>query len=207
MIHGLYAITPECADTGRLLDRVRAALQGGARLVQYRNKGGDVALQHEQASELLALCHEFDAPLIVNDNLRLAALTDADGVHLGREDGSVVEARVILGPGKIVGVSCYNALERALAAEAQGADYVAFGSFFPSATKPGAMPASLDLLREAKRRLKIPVVAIGGITPDNAAALIEAGADAVAVISALFEAGNIRGAAQRFAELFISAAA
>jgi thiamine-phosphate pyrophosphorylase len=202
VIRGLYAITPESADTGRLLDQVRAALEGGASLVQYRNKSGDVALQHEQASELSALCHEFDAPLIVNDNLRLAALADADGVHLGKEDGSVMEARVILGPGKIVGVSCYNDLERALTAEAQGADYVAFGSFFASNTKPNAVQASPELLREAKTKVKIPVVAIGGITPDNAAALIEAGADALAVISALFDSDDIRAAAEGFSRLF-----
>jgi thiamine-phosphate pyrophosphorylase len=202
MIGGLYAITPECADTGALLLRVQQALEGGARLVQYRNKKGDAALRHEQASELLALCRRFRVPLIVNDDLRLADLTGADGVHLGKDDGGVRQARLILGPEKIIGVSCYNDLQLALEAQSQGADYAAFGSFFASPTKPGAVVAPLALLREAKQRLRIPLVAIGGISADNAGALIEAGADAVAVISALFDSDDIRAAATRFAVLF-----
>ncbi|MDD5240683.1 MAG: thiamine phosphate synthase [Sulfuricella sp.] len=199
MIGGLYAITPECADTARLLQMVEQALKGGARLVQYRSKQADPALRHEQASELLTLCQRFRVPLIVNDDVRLADLTGADGVHLGRGDGGVREARLILGPGKIIGVSCYDDLQLALDAETQGADYVAFGCFFPSPTKPGAMAAPLALLHEAKQSLSIPVVAIGGITPDNAGALAEAGADAVAVISALFDHGDIQACAGRFA--------
>jgi len=202
LIGGLYAITPECADTESLVQRVRQALSGGARLVQYRNKGDDVALRHEQVSELLSLCRHFHVPLVINDDIRLADLTGADGVHLGKDDGGVREARLILGPDKIIGVSCYNDLRRALDAEAHGANYVAFGSFFPSTTKPGAAAAPLSLLREAKHSLNIPVVAIGGITADNVAPLIEAGADAVAVISALFDGDNVGAAARRFAVLF-----
>jgi len=202
MISGLYAITPEHSDTARLLEQVRAVLTGGASVVQYRNKSNEVALLHEQASELLALCHEFHVPLIINDSLRLADLTGADGLHLGREDGSLRQARIVLGGEKIIGVSCYNSLELALEAEANGADYVAFGSFFPSSTKPGAVAAHLGLLQEAKVRLNIPIVAIGGITLDNAPALIEAGADAVAVISGLFEAPDIQLAAQLYSQLF-----
>jgi thiamine-phosphate pyrophosphorylase len=202
MIGGLYAITPECTDTESLVRQVRQALSGGAHLVQYRSKEGDVALRHEQASELLSLCRQFRVPLIINDDIRLADLTGADGVHLGKDDGSVREARLILGADKIIGVSCYGDLPRALDAEAHGANYVAFGSFFPSPTKPGAEPAPLTLLHEAKRSLNIPVVAIGGITADNVAPLIEAGADAVAVISALFDSGDIGKAASRFAVLF-----
>lgn len=202
MIGGLYAITPECADTAALLLRVQQALEGGARLVQYRNKEGDAALRHEQASELLALCRRFRVPLIINDDLRLADLTGADGVHLGKDDGGVRQARLILGPEKIIGVSCYNDLQLALEAQSQGADYAAFGSFFASPTKPGAVVAPLALLREAKQRLRIPLVAIGGISADNAGTLIEAGADAVAVISALFDSDDIRAAATRFAVLF-----
>lgn len=201
-VKGLYAITPDQADTGKLLAVVRQALEGGARWVQYRNKSADAALLHEQACELLSLCRLFGVPLIINDNLRLAALTDADGVHLGAGDGSVAEARIILGPDKIVGVSCYNSLPLGLEAERRGADYVAFGSFFPSPTKPAAVVAPLALLGEAKRSLTIPVVAIGGITLKNAAKLIAAGADAVAVISALFESADIKAAAQEFARLF-----
>ncbi|MDO8890811.1 MAG: thiamine phosphate synthase [Sulfurimicrobium sp.] len=201
-ISGLYAITPEQPDTARLLSQVRAALGGGAQVVQYRSKSQDVALLHEQASELLALCHAFEVPLIINDTLRLADLCGADGLHLGREDGSLRQARVVLGAEKAIGVSCYNSLELAVQAEAEGADYVAFGSFFPSSTKPGAVAAPLSLLSEAKGRLSVPIVAIGGITIDNAASLIAAGADAIAVISGLFDAPDIHFAAQQYSQLF-----
>jgi len=201
-ISGLYAVTPQCADTAVLLDKVRQALEGGAQLVQYRDKSNDVALRHEQASELLALCREFGVALIINDDLRLASLVGADGVHLGREDSSLREARLILGPGKIVGVSCYNDLQQAIAAQQGGADYVAFGSFFASPTKPAAIPAPLELLRLARHELSVPLVAIGGITLDNAGLLIAAGADALAVISAVFDSPDIRAAASGFTELF-----
>lgn len=206
-ISGLYAITPQCADTAALLERVRLALEGGAQLVQYRDKSADVALRHEQGAELLALCREFGVPLIVNDDLRLASLIGADGVHLGREDGSLREARLILGPGKIVGVSCYNDLQLAVAAQQGGADYVAFGSFFASITKPAAVPAPLDLLHQARHELSIPLVAIGGITLDNAGLLVAAGADALAVITALFDAADIRAAAASLSKLFTEFAA
>lgn len=202
MISGLYAITPEQPDTAHLLKQAQAALAGGVRVMQYRSKSKDVALLHEQASELLALCHEFGVPLVVNDNLCLADLTGADGVHLGREDGSPHQARIVLGPEKLIGVSCYNSLELALEAETNGADYVAFGSFFPSLTKPGAVAAPLELLRQAKAKLHVPIVAIGGITMSNAPALIEAGATAVAVISGLFDATDIKHAAQQYSQLF-----
>jgi thiamine-phosphate pyrophosphorylase len=201
-INGLYAITPEWADTSKLLDAVRRALEATTRVVQYRNKSGDVALQHEQASELLTLCREFGVPLIINDNLRLADLIDADGLHLGADDGSLKEARFILGPDKIIGVSCYASLPLAIEAEIHGADYVAFGSFFASPTKPQATPAPISLLHEAKRRLNIPVVAIGGITLENATTLVQAGADAIAVISALFDSKDIRATANEFNTLF-----
>lgn len=201
-LHGLYALTPDIADTARLLTLVAQALEGGARLVQYRSKSRDVALRHEQASELAELCHRHGVPLIINDDVRLAALTEADGVHLGRDDAPIAEARINLGEDKIIGVSCYADIDRARAAEAQGADYVAFGSFFPSPTKPEASPCPVGLLSEAKKVLHIPVVAIGGITPENAAQLIAAGADAVAVISALWDAPDVRVAAARFARLF-----
>lgn len=198
---GVYALTPECADTTRLLQMVEAALKGGAAAVQYREKTGDVALRFEQASELLPLCHRYHAPLIINDDLRLADLAGADGVHLGREDAGLREARLILGPEKIIGVSCYQDIGLAREAQASGADYVAFGSFHPSPTKPAAVRAPLRLLHEAQA-LKLPVVAIGGISPDNAASLIEAGADAIAVISALFGAPDIEAAARAMNRLF-----
>ncbi|MDA8127280.1 MAG: thiamine phosphate synthase [Betaproteobacteria bacterium] len=199
---GVYAITPETADTERLLGQVEAALAGGVAAVQYRDKSGDVARRHEQASKLVALCRRFGVPLIVNDDLRLADLADADGVHLGRGDGSVREARIILGPGKFIGASCYQDIELALAAQAAGADYVAFGSFFASPTKPAAPRASLDLLREAAPRIAVPLVAIGGITRANAAQLLDAGADSLAVSSGLFDAPDIRAAAHDLNQLF-----
>lgn len=199
---GLYALTPETADTGKLLAQVEAALVGGVAAVQYRDKSDDVARRHEQASELVALCRRFHVPLIVNDDLRLADLCDADGVHLGREDGSLREARIILGRDKFIGASCYQSLELALAAQAAGADYVAFGSFFPSPTKPAAPRASLDLLHDAAPVIHVPLVAIGGITLDNAPQLLDAGADSLAVLSALFDASDIRAAARDLNQLF-----
>ncbi len=199
---GVYAITPETADTERLLAQVEAALAGGVAAVQYRDKSGDVARRHEQASELVALCRRFKVPLIVNDDLRLADLCDADGVHLGRDDGSLREARIILGKGKFIGASCYQSLELALAAQAGGADYVAFGSFFASPTKPAAPRASLDLLREAAPLIHTPLVAIGGITLANAPQLLDAGADCLAVLSALFETPDIRASAHDLNQLF-----
>jgi thiamine-phosphate pyrophosphorylase len=199
---GLYAITPETADTERLLTQVEAALLGGVASVQYRDKSDDVARRHEQVSELVALCHRFGVPLIVNDDLRLADLCDADGVHLGRDDSSLREARIILGKGKLIGASCYQSLDLAQAAQAAGADYVAFGSFFPSPTKPAAGRADAALLREAAPRIHLPLVAIGGITFANAPQLLDAGADSLAVLSALFDAPDIRAAAHALNQLF-----
>ncbi len=201
-VKGLYAITPDIADTAELLARAEAALAGGARLLQYRNKTAGAALRLAQARALLVLCREYRVPLIINDHLELALALDAHGLHLGGEDGPVAEARERLGPGKILGVSCYGRIETALAAAAAGATYVAFGGFFPSKVKPGIARTPAELLREAKRGLKLPVVAIGGITLDNAPTLLAAGADSVAVISALFEAPDVKLAAQRFKSLF-----
>ena len=201
---GLYAITPENLDTERLLMQVEAALIGGVAAVQYRDKSTDVARRHEQASELAALCRQFSVPLIVNDDLRLADLADADGVHLGRDDGSLREARIILGARKFIGATCYQSLDLARAAQTAGADYVAFGSFFPSPTKPAAPRADTDLLREAAWAIQIPIVAIGGITRTNAPQLLDAGADSLAVLSALFDAPDVRAAAQDLNQLFES---
>jgi len=199
---GVYAITPETADTERLLTQVEAALAGGVAAVQYRDKSDDVARRHEQASELVALCRRFKVPLIVNDDLRLADLCDADGVHLGRDDGSLREARIILGKDKFIGASCYQSLELALAAQAAGADYVAFGSFFPSPTKPAAARAGLDLLHGATQLIHLPLIAIGGITLANAPLLLDAGADSLAVLSALFDAPDVRASAHDLNQLF-----
>jgi thiamine-phosphate pyrophosphorylase len=201
-VAGLYAVTPDIDDTPELLAKVEAALAGGARLLQYRNKTASSALRLVQGRALLALCWEYQVPLIINDHLDLALALDAHGLHVGAADGSAVEARKRLGPHKMLGVSCYGRMENALAATAAGATYVAFGGFFPSKVKPGAARTPIGLLREAKRQLKLPVVAIGGITPENAPQLLEAGAHSVAVISALFGASDVKLAAQRFGHLF-----
>jgi len=201
-ISGLYAVTPDSNDTPDLLARVEAALAGGARLLQYRNKTASPALRLIQGRALLALCWEYQVPFIINDHLDLALALDADGLHLGTDDGSLPEARSRLGDGKILGASCYDRLDNALDAQRAGADYVAFGSFFPSSVKPGAVQAPLSLLREAKQRLSVPVVAIGGITLDNAPQLVAAGADGAAVISALFGTPDVRTAARSFSALF-----
>jgi len=200
-ISGLYAVTPGLADPELLAGKVDAALRGGARVVQYRNKAAGEQLQHEQAVRIARLCRDAGACFIVNDSIELARKVAADGVHLGKDDEGAGAARALLGPGKLIGVSCYNELWRARDAVAQGADYIAFGSFFPSPTKPGAVTAARDLLRAAKE-FSVPIVAIGGITPDNAAGLIEAGADAVAVLSAVFDAPDVERAARRVAGLF-----
>jgi thiamine-phosphate pyrophosphorylase len=201
-ISGLYAVTPDCNDTPDLLAKVEAALAGGARLLQYRNKTANPALQLIQGRALLALCWEYQVPLIINDHLDLALALDAHGLHLGAEDGLLAQARARLAAGKILGASCYRSIETALDAQQAGADYVAFGGFFISTIKPSTTRTPLALLHEAKQRLSVPVVAIGGITPDNAPQLVAAGADGVAVISALFGAPDVRAAAQRFDALF-----
>ncbi len=201
LIRGLYAITPDETDTPELLRKVRLVLMGGARVLQYRNKIAGDAMRLEQAGALRELTHEFSVPLVINDDVRLAQQTDADGVHLGGKDGSVAAAREMLGSTRLIGVSCYNRLELARMAVQQGADYVAFGSFFPSTVKPDAVSATPDLLLRARREVAVPLVAIGGITVHNAGQLIEAGADALAVISAVFAKSDIKSAARQFSTL------
>jgi len=198
---GLYAITDGPRDD--LLEAVARALEGGARLVQYRDKTSDHARRHAEAAALCQLCAGRGVPLIVNDDLELAAAIGADGVHLGEQDLALSAARTALGEQAIIGVSCYDSLERARELAAAGADYVAFGAFFPSPTKPLAWRAAPELLRQSAA-LGVPRVAIGGITPDNAASLVGAGADYLAVISALFGAADVRAAAQTFTDLYTS---
>jgi thiamine-phosphate pyrophosphorylase len=200
-ISGLYAITPDELDTAELLRKVRLALLGGARVLQYRNKFADQAARLKQAKALRELTHEFDVPLIINDDVMLAQVIDADGVHLGKSDVRITHAREVLGSGKLIGMSCYNRLALAHEAEKQGADYVAFGSFFASTVKPDAVVATPDLLRQARSEIVVPLVAIGGITTLNGSQLLDAGANALAVISALFGAEDIQGAARQFADL------
>ncbi|MFY9329980.1 MAG: thiamine phosphate synthase [Georgfuchsia sp.] len=200
-LRGLYAITPDDFLLPRLSAVVAAALQGGVRLVQYRNKTAPPPLRRAQAAELLRICRAAGAKLIVNDDLSLALEVGADGVHLGRDDGDLGAARVALGPKRILGVSCYNEIARAEAAVTAGADYLAFGAVFASRTRPEAANAPLSLLREAKR-FGVPIAAIGGITLDTAGSVIEAGADMLAVITDLFDTMYIAGRAAEYQELF-----
>ena len=198
---GLYAVTPDCADTGVLSGKVEAVLAAGVNLLQYRNKSAGPALRLEQARALQALCRRYAAALIINDDVELAANIDADGVHVGIDDWTLADARARLGPDRIIGVSCYDQLARGREAANAGADYIAFGSFFASSVKPNAVRAPLSLLREA-RAFGRPLVAIGGITLENARQLIDAGADAVAVISALFDVADPANSARGFCQLF-----
>jgi len=183
---GLYVITQceqKSADT--VVDEVAAAIRGGAVLVQYRDKDPVDALY--LARELVNICHRHNVPLIINDDIELAAAVGADGVHLGKDDGEIAEAGKQLGPDAIIGVSCYNSVEKAITAQAQGATYAAFGRFFPSTSKPLAAPAAIATLQQAKQALTIPIVAIGGILPENGGQLLAAGADLLAVIGGVFE--------------------
>jgi len=200
---GVYALTPDLADLRELSERVAAALAGGVRIVQYRNKGAlNPSERLDQARVLRRLCTANSALLIVNDDVDLAAEVRADGVHLGRDDASVTDARSRLGPRTIIGASCYDSLTRAEAAVAAGADYVAFGSFYPSLVKPNAVRASPSLIVDAKSRWSVPVVVIGGITAANALPLLKAGADAIAVVTALFDAPDIAAASRELVALF-----
>jgi thiamine-phosphate pyrophosphorylase len=193
-IAGLYLITPDCGETAFLLRQVDAALAAGARLLQYRNKTASAALRREQVGELVARCRASDALLVVNDDWQLGLELGAAAIHLGRDDGDITLVRREAGDGVLIGVSCYGSIERAQAL-APDADYLAFGAMFVSATKPQAPAAPLAILREA-RRFGLPVVAIGGIDRRTLPAVLASGADAGAVISAVFGAGDV-GAATR----------
>lgn len=198
---GLYAITPDDPDTSRLLARVETVLRAGATWLQYRNKAASDELRAEQALELHGLCRRFDVPLIINDDWALAAAIGAAGAHLGEDDGELALARHELGADALLGASCYDDLKLARQAVFAGASYIAFGAFFPSPTKPNARRALPELLREAAA-LGVPRVAIGGITPDNARPLVEAGADLVAVISGVFDAPDPAAATRAYLSCF-----
>jgi thiamine-phosphate pyrophosphorylase len=199
---GLYAITQtEHKSPAQILADVSAAIRGGASVVQYRDKNPVNALA--LASDLVSLCHGHQVPLIINDHIGLAVAVGADGVHLGKDDGNVALAREQLGQDAIIGVSCYDSIERALAAQKEGADYVAFGRFFPSSSKPLAAPAHVQTLTEAKAKLAVPIVAIGGILPENGGALLAAGADFLAVIGGLFD-DEPELAARAYQQLFVN---
>jgi thiamine-phosphate pyrophosphorylase len=201
---GLYAITPDATDSQDLIDRVRAAMQGtaprGWAALQYRNKLAGAEKRAGEARALSDVCAGFGVPLIINDDVELALVVGAEGVHLGSNDGDLLQARARLGT-RLLGASCYDRLDLARRAVSAGADYVAFGSVFPSPTKPDAVRAPLALFGQA-RVLGVPVVAIGGITLENATQVVRAGADCVAVISALFDTPDPAARARAFTELF-----
>lgn len=201
-LRGLYLVTPDTADSAWLLARTEAALAGRPVLLQYRSKQPDAALRQAQGRAVGELCRRAGVPFVVNDSLELALALEAEGVHLGRDDGDPAAARRLLGPGRILGVTCYNEWTRGEAGAAAGADYVAFGAAFPSPTKPAAVHAPLELFVRAKRELDVPVAAIGGITLDNAPALVAAGVDLLAVISDVFDAPDPGARAAAYRALF-----
>lgn len=201
-MQGLYLVTPNWTDTGRMLAFTRAALDAGAALVQYRNKEADGALRREQGAALLALCRRYRRPLIVNDHVSLCLTLDADGVHVGGTDMTVAAARAALGPGKIVGASCYGELELARAAERDGASYAAFGGFYPSTVKQYSFTTAPDIVTQARRATRLPLAVIGGMTPANAAPLVARGAHMVAAITSIYMADDPAAAARAFDALF-----
>ncbi|NCS64813.1 MAG: thiamine phosphate synthase [Hydrogenophilales bacterium CG03_land_8_20_14_0_80_62_28] len=203
-LEGLYAITPDWGDTARLIVVTEAILRGGCRIIQYRNKTATSSRRDEQAGALRDLTRRFGVWLIVNDDLDLALAIDADGAHLGSEDGDLAAARGRLGPGRILGASCYQSLDTAGLAVLAGADYLAFGSFFASSTKPQAGRVEAALIGAAKQAWTLPVCAIGGITPENAGAPIAAGADLLAASGAVYNSSDPERASRAFSQLFES---
>lgn len=204
-LHGLYVITDHALSQQRhlpLLDMVEAAIRGGARIVQYRNKTSSTAERQREAQALADLCQAQEVLFLINDDVPLALAVGADGVHIGQSDTALAQARELLGEQRIIGVTCHNRIDLALAAQHVGADYVAFGRFFASVSKPEAPPASLVTLQQARVQLTIPIAAIGGITPANAPALLAHGADMLAVIHGVFGAQDIAAAAGEYARLF-----
>jgi thiamine-phosphate pyrophosphorylase len=201
-IRGLYAITDNnLIKAEEFTPKVEQAIIGGVKIIQYRDKSKNYQLRFEQAQALSQLCHKYQIPLIINDDVVLAQQVGADGVHLGKDDADIASARAVLGEQAIIGVSCYNQLSLALDAVKAGTNYVAFGRFFNSATKPNAIGCSVEILRDARQRLNCPLVAIGGITPDNGKELIKAGADCLAVIHGLFGQADVTAAAQEYAKI------
>jgi thiamine-phosphate pyrophosphorylase len=202
IIKGLYAITPDSADLNTLIQKTKSAIEGGAFMVQYRSKIQDRDVKIQQCAAILRLCREYEIPCIVNDDVDMCRILEADGVHLGEKDDNIAEVRHILGEDAIIGSSCYDQLDRAKSAQKEGASYVAFGAMFPTPTKPQAPRATLALLKEAKREIQIPIVAIGGITVNNAHDVIKTGIDAIALINSLYEAKSIKETAETFAKMF-----
>lgn len=202
-LKGLYAITDEkLIAAERFRDAIESALQGGVRIIQYRDKSDNQQKRLQQARIIRTLCTRYQATCIINDDIELAMAVDADGIHLGKDDAALSEARQALGDDAIIGISCYDDIELAVAAEKNSADYVAFGTMFPSPTKPEAVCAGPDIIAQSKQRLNIPVCAIGGITDDNIQQLIQHQADMAAVISSLFATDDIGHTAERLSQHF-----
>jgi len=202
-LKGLYAITDENLLSEQYFNQaVESALKGGAKIIQYRDKSSDQQKRLIQATALRLLCNRYEALCIINDDLELAKAIDADGVHLGKDDNSISQARETLGDDAIIGVSCYNDLTLAIDAEKNSADYVAFGAIFSSSTKPNATVAGLDIISQAKRQLSIPVCTIGGITKNNLQLVVQHGADMSAVISSLFSSSDILQSANSLSKHF-----
>ena len=204
-MQGLYLVTPNWDDTARLLACTERALAAGAAMLQYRHKEASDELRREQGGALLALCRRYGRPLIINDHVSLCLTLDADGVHVGGTDVAVAAARAILGPAKIVGASCYGDLELARAAQNGGASYVAFGGFYPSRVKKYTFTTAPEIVVRARAELAVPVVVIGGMTPDNAAPLVERGASMVAAISSVYAADDPAPPVHAFDALFARA--
>lgn len=205
MLRGIYALTDSALlpSDFLLLGKVESALRAGVCVIQYRDKSNDATKRQRQSAALLDLCKQFNVPLIINDDVNLAKKINADGVHLGQQDISLIEARNILGNSKIIGVTCHDSLMLAQHAETQGAHYVAFGSCFSSPTKPQAKLLDLNMLQQARQTLHIPIVAIGGINSENARSVIETGIDMIAVVSAIFAHDDVFKHTQQLTHLFI----
>ena len=201
IIKGLYAVTPEQTDLFLLISQVESCIKGGARLIQYRCKKLSKIEQSKQARKIKIVCDYYKVPLIINDDIELCRILDADGVHLGENDDSLEKARLVLGPSKIIGVSCYNSIDRVKKAVDKGATYIALGACFPTITKPNAPTASLDLIALVLKEFKIPVVAIGGITLENVEFLTKEGVSCIALINSLFKENDIEGTARQFSSL------
>ena len=200
-IKGLYAITPDEKNLSILKSKVESSIKGGAKLVQYRSKILSKNDQKKQAEEIKKICDYYKIPLIINDDIELCSILDADGVHLGENDGNLEKARLILGPAKIVGVSCYNSIDRVKISQDNGATYIALGACFQSTTKPNAPIASVDLIASVLKDYQVPLVAIGGITLENIDLIINEGVECCAVINSLFKSKDIEGTAKQFSSL------
>ncbi len=203
-LHGLYAITDPALMQDKLIEKTQLAIKGGINILQYRNKTAPLEQQESEAKMLANMCHENNVLFIINDNVELALKVNADGVHLGQKDTGITQARKQLGKNKIIGVTCHNKIDFAVTAQQQGADYVAFGRFYTSLTKPDAPQAELALLNEARKIISIPLVAIGGITHDTALPLLQNGANMLAVVQGVFAQEDILAATRQFVKIIDS---